>query len=425
MIYVVSAGETLAQVAAQTGTDAALIAENNGLLPDESLVPGQALVVLYPAEVYTAQEGDSLYAIAARFDTTVIQLYRNNPGLNGSAVIQPGRELVIRYEAPPAQALEVNAYAYTFISETLLRQTLPFLTFLTPFTYGFTPNGTLIPLNDATQLRYAAEYGVAPLMHLSTLTEEGNFSSELALALLSDPVAQAALIEAVAANVQEKGYRGVDVDFEFIGAQGAAAYAAFIADLRRRLLPLDCPVIVALAPKVSADQPGLLYEGHDYAALGAAANAVFLMTYEWGYTYGPPMAVAPLPSVQRVLRYAVSEIPPEKIYMGVPTYGYDWPLPYEQGVTRARSLSHVQAIDLARRYGVAIQYDETAQAPYFYYTNENGEDHEVWFEDPRSIQAKLALTADYGFRGIGYWNLDRPFPSNWTQLNSQRRIVTG
>ena len=34
------------------------------------------------------------------------------------------------------------------------------------------------------------------------------------------------------------------------------------------------------------------------------------MTFEWGYTYGPPMAVAPLPQVRAVLDYAVSVIEP-------------------------------------------------------------------------------------------------------------------
>ena len=119
---------------------------------------------------------------------------------------------------------------------------------------------------------------------------------------------------------------------------------------------------MALAPKSSGDQPGLLYEGHDYPALGQAADAVLLMTYEWGYTYGPPLAVAPLPQVQRVLDYALSVIPREKILLGVPTYGYDWPLPYERGVTRATSLSPQAALALARQYGAEIQFDPVSQA---------------------------------------------------------------
>ena len=80
---------------------------------------------------------------------------------------------------------------------------------------------------------------------------------------------------------------------------------------------------VDLAPKTHPDQEGLLYEGHDYGAVGTIADSVLLMTYEWGYAYGLPMAVAPLPQVAQVVRYAVTEIPPGKIQLGIPNYGYD------------------------------------------------------------------------------------------------------
>ena len=70
-------------------------------------------------------------------------------------------------------------------------------------------------------------------------------------------------------------------------------------------------------------------------AIGGIADSVLLMTYEWGYTYGPPMAVAPINHVRRVAEYGASVIDPEKIQMGIPNYGYDWPLPFVQGQTRA------------------------------------------------------------------------------------------
>lgn len=130
------------------------------------------------------------------------------------------------------------------------------------------------------------------------------------------------------------------------------------------------------------------------------------------------MAVAPLPNVRAVLDYAVTEIPREKIFLGIPNYGYDWPLPFVQGTTRARSISNQQAIQLAIQYGIAIQYDETAQAPFFHYTDSAGTVHEVWFEDARSLSAKFSLVAEYGFQGVGIWNLMRPFSQIWLVLDS-------
>ena len=192
--------------------------------------------------------------------------------------------------------------------------------------------------------------------------------------------------------------------------------------MRALLFPLGLPVIVALAPKTSADQRGDLYEGHNYALLSQAADFVLLMTYEWGYTYGPPMAVAPLPNVRRVVEYALTEMPAGQIYLGIPNYGYDWTLPYRQG-SRAQSISNQYAVELAARYGAAIRFDERAQSPWFRYADESGREHEVWFEDARSIRAKLALTQEYGLYGVGYWNLMRPFPQNWRVLNSLYQIL--
>ena len=134
------------------------------------------------------------------------------------------------------------------------------------------------------------------------------------------------------------------------------------------------------------------------------------------------MAVSPIDKVREVLDYAVTEIDSKKIFLGVPNYGYDWMLPFVQGESRATLISNVHAVELARQYGAEIQFDETAQAPFFRYYDRQGRQHEVWFEDARSIRRKLQLVPEYGFQGVGYWNLMRPFPQNWTVLNALYHI---
>ena len=120
-----------------------------------------------------------------------------------------------------------------------------------------------------------------------------------------------------------------------------------------------------------------MYESHDYKRLGEVANYVLLMTYEWGYTYGPPMAVAPVNKVREVLDYAITEIPAEKIFMGIPNYGYDWTLPFIKGTSKAKSVGNVEAVELARSVGAMIEFDEVAMAPYFYYNDTMGNEHVV------------------------------------------------
>ena len=217
------------------------------------------------------------------------------------------------------------------------------------------------------------------------------------------------------------GYYGVNVDFEYVYPFDRQSYNQFLRRLTDRMHTLGYIVVTALAPKVSDSQQGLLYSAHDYAFHGATADYVILMTYEWGYTYGPAMAVAPLNMVRRVLNYATDVIPAGKILMGVPNYGYNWTLPFVQG-SAARSISSVNAVTLAGREGVNIQFDQTAQAPFFRYTDDNGRQHEVWFEDARSLQAKYGLVAEYRLGGISFWNLNTLFRTNFLVLESMYSV---
>jgi spore germination protein len=417
VIHVVRPGDTLYSVAIQYGVSMSQLLQDNQLPDPSRLVVGQTLVVQFPLETYTVRKGDTLYSIAAAHCMTVSQLLRNNPSLQGEDLIFPGQELILSYHQEKKGAFVVNGYAYPNIERSLLQRTLPYLSQITPFTYRFTAQGTLIPLQDQALVDAAIQSGVRPVFHLSSLTESDGFSTELAHILLTDQLAQTKLMEQMVQTIQKIGYKEVDIDFEYVYKSDAEQYANFIRRLGQLLHPMGIPITVALAPKVSSDQPGALYEGHDYALLSQAADYVLLMTYEWGYLYGPPMAIAPLPNVRQVLDYARTQIPAEKIFLGIPNYGYDWPLPYRQG-NKATSISNQFAIELAFRHYAAIRYDEKAQAPWFRYVDDNGQEHEVWFEDARSIQSKLALAQEYGLHGVSYWNLMRPFPQNWVLLNS-------
>lgn len=417
-IHIVSAGETAQSIAADYGVSPAFLIADNEIPPDGALATGQTLVIRFPQQVHSVRESESLASIAAAYGTTVRRLWQNNWQLGGSTELYPGQTLVISYLESPIARGYFNGYAYPFINSRLLNQQLPYLSSLTPFTYGINAEGGLLPLNDDALLSAARQHGTRPVLHLSSYTEEDTFDTRRAAMVLTEPDVQNQLIGELQRVMARKGFAGVDVDFEYLPAALAAPYAEFLSRLRNLFNPQGQLVWAALAPKTSSDQPGLLYEGHDYGAIGAAVNGVLLMTYEWGYTYGPPMAVAPLPQVRAVLNYALTEIPADKIFLGIPNYGYDWPLPYQQGVTRARSISNQEAIRLAVQHQAAIQYNETAQAPFFHYTAEDGVIHEVWFEDARSMEIKLRLVAENGLRGAGYWNIMRPFSQTWLTLAS-------
>ncbi len=312
----------------------------------------------------------------------------------------------------------VNGYMYPFVEPGVLEATLPNLSMLSLFTYGITAEGDLVPLSDESLIQASVAKGVVPLMVLAAMNQDGTFDSQLASTMLNNPEARSRLVENILSNIKTKGLGGVDFDFEFLFPTDREAYASFVDQTRQRLNPEGYMVTVALAPKTYADQPGLLYEGHDYELMGKAANLALLMTYEWGYMFGPPMAVAPVNLVRKVLDFGVTQIPPSKILMGIPNYGYDWTLPFVEGESMAEKISNTEAVLRAARVGAEIQYDQTAETPFYRYFDSQGREHEVWFENEASIRAKLNLVAEYGLAGVSYWNLMDYFPENWQVLNS-------
>lgn len=376
-------------------------------------------------EIYVVKPGDNVDSIAAAFGVDVDQIIYDNQ-LEYPYELAVGQALLINeYERNADRAISVSGYAYPFIRPWVLEQTLPYLSELPIFSYGFTKEGNLLPPaqgDDVWMIREAQRFGILPVLTLTPFGPDGNFNNQLIHSVVNHAEYRERLIQDLLEVMAEKGYQGVDIDFEYILAEDRDAFSAFVRQVAEAMRENGYHTSVALAPKTSADQAGLLYQGKDYKALGEAADHVLLMTYEWGYTYGPPMAVAPIHQVRKVVEYALTEIPAAKVDLGIPNYGYDWPLPYERGVTKAATIGNVQAVRIAVEQGAEIMFDSLAESPYFHYTSE-GIEHEVWFEDVRSLQAKFNLIKEYGLRGCGYWQIMKWFRANWVLLQNQFYIL--
>ncbi|MFR6348380.1 MAG: glycosyl hydrolase family 18 protein [Enterocloster aldenensis] len=370
-------------------------------------------------DIYVVKQGDSVDSIAKSYNISAETILWDNQ-IEYPYRLAVGQALYISdgNTVEGRKLLYTSGYAYPFINEEVLEETLPYLDGLKVFSYGFTLEGELVPpmSDDAWMIERAQQWGTRPILTLTPLGEDGHFNNNLVSALVRSHELQQRIIWELGSTMQEKGFGGLDIDFEYVLADDREGFAAFVGLATRVMNLFGYPVTVALAPKTSAEQRGLLYEGIDYALLGAAANRAMLMTYEWGYSQGPPMAVAPINMVRRVVDYAVTAIPREKLSLGIPNYGYDWALPYERGVTRAKTINNHQAVQLAIDFGVDIRFDETAMSPYFRYW-QYGIQHEVWFEDVRSIKAKFDLIKEYELSGVGYWQLMSLFRANWLMLN--------
>jgi spore germination protein len=356
-------------------------------------------------QIVEVKAGDTLYALARRYATTVEALAFDNQ-IADPARLTPGQSLVIPGGREGVRrCAEVNAYAYPNIASEVLQEALPYLTALCPFSWRYSAQGTLIPLADDRLVEAAYAADTAPMLTLTNIGENGGFSTELGHVLLTDGTVQDAVLEGVVERIRERDYYGLNLNFEYLQPFDRDAYSAFVKRSAERLHPLGCPVSTAIAPKESDDQPGFLYAAHDYAQHGKAADRVILMTYEWGYTFGAPQAVSPVNRIRRVLDYAVTVIPRGKLLMGFSNYAYDWTLPWKQGAA-ARLLTNSAAQELAVSRGAEIRYDPAAAAPWFNYRDAEGRDHVVWYEDVRSALARLKLVEEYRLAGVSVWTAE-------------------
>ncbi|MBH5318996.1 LysM peptidoglycan-binding domain-containing protein [Paenibacillus sp. GSMTC-2017] len=421
-IHTVKRGDTLWELSQKYNVPIEHIFVANGFTNQSPLVIGQAVIIPTPSggHIHKVLVGESLWKIGQHYGVSLQEIVKVNK-IHNPAVIIPGQLLSIPIAAKPI--IEVNTYTEKFgeYGVRLINDIGDYLTHLSPFSYRIQPNGSLSPIDDAAIIQAGYEKRATPMMVISNY-EGGNFSPEIAHAVVADPAVQLIVIGNILTIMRQQRYVVLHVDFEYVPPADKELFNTFLQRLVDTLHPFGYLVSTALAPKLTAEQAGTLYEAHDYEIQGNIVDFVILMTYEWGWSGGPPRAVAPLNEVVKVLNYALTVIPPEKIIMGMPLYGYDWTLPYVQGGKWAPSVSSFEAVNRAAKYGSTIFYDEPSQSPYYHYYDKEGKQHVVWFEDARSVQAKYDIVKTFKLRGVSFWVLGVPFPQNWFVLGENFTI---
>lgn len=424
--YRVIPGDTLSQIAQTFNTTVAAIVQANQISDPNQIQVGAVLTIPgWSQASYTVRAGDTLYRIAADFGTSINLIAKVNQ-ISDPSRIFPGQTLIIPQpiSAPPKTVIETMGY-FHFTNLNGLARSLsaisPYVTYGGLFQYPISAAGTITaPPNTQQAVNILNNNNVRPLLVLTNWGPDG-FEPDLARTIMGDPAVKARTIENTLQLLNGYGFAGVNVDFENMYPEDRSLYTGFVRDLRDALRPRGYLISLAVPPK-AADLPSSAWVGtFDYRALGELVDFIFLMTYEWGWIGGPPMAIAPINQVRRTLDYAVTQIPRNKILQGVPFYGYNWQLP-DTPENLAIPVNLVEVYPLAYRFRANINYDLTAQAPWFRYTDASGANHEVWFEDLRSIDVKYDTTIEYNLRGVGWWSyINEPygFPQNWLLMDEK------
>ncbi|MBO0769139.1 MAG: hypothetical protein J2O48_10700 [Solirubrobacterales bacterium] len=243
-----------------------------------------------------------------------------------------------------------------------------------PFWYQVDDSGKLEDQSGGQDGWAVNKLGQSHITVIPTVTEKLGMNDFAKL--LGDKKKRGALVNQLAALGTQRGYAGIDLDFENIAlgdraqhgsAADAKGYPQFVNDLCQRLRAKGASCEVTVIAKNNAGQVGgggLDTRVYDYAALAKAADRVQLMAYDDHYPGGSAGAIAPLPWVQSVLSYALSQVPASKLILGIPAYGYNWST---RGATG--TLTSPAAEQLASQVGAKVSWDASqAEANFDYRT---------------------------------------------------------
>ncbi|MDA8222420.1 glycosyl hydrolase family 18 protein [Desulfosporosinus sp.] len=280
------------------------------------------------------------------------------------------------------------------------------------FEVSIQSNGAILGRPSRKLIEEAHTMGIKVYLVISNLTRQGQFST----ALMGRLVREQEFANLVWRNIRnvlvEYRMDGVNLDLEKAAPADRPLFSQLIQTWSAMFKEANLVVSIDVPAKTSSDPLNAWRGAFDYRPIGRAVDEVILMTYEEHWSESEPGSVASIPWVTQVLDYAIANIPRDKIYMGIPMYGYDWP---ENGTGKV--IGYQRATELARRYGAPLQWDARQHSTYFRYET-RGVRHTVYFEDPRSLREKLELATQKGIRGVALWEMNLSYPQFWEVLQT-------
>lgn len=267
-------------------------------------------------------------------------------------------------------------------------------------------------------------------------------------AILADPTTRATHVQTIIQFATANLFDGIDIDYEtFAFGDGRATWATtrpnwvlFIQELASALHGIDKTLTVSVPPMYDPDRTGgdRGYWVYDYEAMGEVVDFIRIMAYD--YNTSDPGPIAPIGWVRGLVDDITEMVPPSKLILGVPVYGYNWPTsilgvcPADQEPKR-QNQSTKSAAALAASKGIVPTYDvERAESTFSYLENLVGVDaagahtectvnRTVWFSDARAVYERAWTAERADLAGIAIWSLGSDDDLVWQGIDAARADV--
>ena len=319
-----------------------------------------------------------------------------------------------------AKAMTTNVrwgYYVTYDSTSLTSLELHIgqLDIVAPYFYNLKADGTISNGVEQAALDVMRNANVKIVPMIKNNAQWDDFHAQIATTQQRATIAQK-----IGALVIDNNYDGINIDLEGVNASDAALITDLMQRISAILRPAGKLVTQAVVPR-SSDTPTTWGGAYDYAALAKYDDYILLMAYDFHYAGGTPGAVAPIGWINTVVDYVTTKVPSTQILLGVGLYGYNWNTTTGATATSAR---YDQTLAFMQRAGATSGYDTTDQAPWVKYTDDQGNQHELWYENAQSLQAKLQVMIDNRLGGFGMWRLGQEDPAIWPVIGTLNTPAT-
>lgn len=296
---------------------------------------------------------------------------------------------------------------------------------ISPFWYNLEEDGKLSSKGGAANPHLINLAKKNNILVIPTITN--NYDKEKTSKVLANQDVLNSHIETIYNEVVVRGYDGIDIDYENMAPENKAKFLEFIQKLAEKLHSQGKLISVTSQPKQSDSDTWAGPGAMDYLELGKVVDQFRVMTYDFHRMGNIPGPIAPVEWIKKVGEYTKSKIPKEKIYMGIPFYGYDWCIS-GSGTDGGVVWDGVQ--NILEKYKPTVEWDDKAKEPWFLYIDDEKNTQVIYFQNAKSISYKLDAILDLDVAGLAIWRLGSEDPENFSVIKNKagkeiNEVVTG
>ncbi len=272
-------------------------------------------------------------------------------------------------------------------------------------------------IEKLVQLAHDQNIKIMPVVH-NLLYKKGDTepSKKVVQTLVSSEENRRAFALNLVKLIEKYNFDGVDIDIEDVYIEDADKLTLLYQTIGEELHKKGYFFSASVPSRASDELVNPFSDPFNYAEIGKAVDQFIVMLYnEFGWPGSPAGPAVTAGWMKKVMTYAKTRIPPEKLVSAISVFGFDFNLDTD----KSTYVTYDMAMKLKKKHNAEVQFDEERQTPFFRYKDEEGNQHEVWFENEQSIEAKIRLANELGVQGVALWRLGMEDPAIWNMINDK------